>query len=74
MVVTEMGDIEYQLIADMEGCTFEQAKQALADQNTLKRGAGPAEIGDVVAYLAGNQSSFITGAAMPIAAGQSVGL
>ncbi|QCY09437.1 SDR family oxidoreductase [Pseudomonas sp. MPC6] len=74
MVVTEMGDIEYQLIADAEGIIFEEAKQGLADQNVLKRGAEPAEIADAVVYLASEKSSFVTGIAMPIAAGQSVGL
>lgn len=74
MVVTEMGDLEYQLIADMEGIPFDDAKQALADQNVLKRGAEPGEIGDAVVYLASDQASFVSGIAMPIAAGQMVGL
>ncbi len=74
MVITEMGDLEYQMVADSEGTTFEEAKQLLADQNVLKRGAEASEIGDAVVYLAGEQSSFVSGIAMPIAAGQPVGL
>lgn len=74
MVLTEMGDIEYQLIADAEGISFKEAKQGLADQNVLKRGAEPGEVADAVVYLASDKSSFVTGVAMPIAAGQVVGL
>lgn len=74
MVVTEMGDIEYQLIADAEGISFEEAKQGLANQNVLKRGAEPEEVADTVVYLASEKASFITGVAMPVAAGQMVGL
>ena len=74
MVVTEMGDLEYQMVADMEGVSFEEGKQILANQNALKRGADPAEIGDAVVYLASDAASFVSGIAMPIAAGQPVGL
>lgn len=74
MVLTDMGDIEYQLIADAEGISFEEARQGLADENVQKRGAEPGEVGDAVVFLASERSSFMTGVAMPDAAGQSVGL
>jgi len=40
----------------------------------LKRAAEPAEVADVISFLASDASSYVTGAAIPIAGGQSVGL
>ena len=74
MVVTEMGDVEYQLIADAEGISFDEAKAYLASKNAFNRGAEPGEIGDVVAFLASDQSGYITGTAMEVAAAQPCGL
>ncbi len=74
MVVTDMGDLEYQAIADAEGISFEEAKAYLASKNALKRGAKPKEVANVVAFLASSQASYITGSALPISAGQPVGL
>ena len=74
MVVTEMGDVEYQLIADAEGISFDEAKAYLASKNAFKRGAEPEEVGDLVLFLASEQSGYITGTAMEVAAGQPCGL
>ncbi len=74
MVLTEMGDKEYELIAQLEGCTIEEARDGLAQQNALKRGAQPEEVAELVAFLSTTAASFITGAAIPVAAGQPAGL
>ncbi|MEH6810460.1 MAG: SDR family oxidoreductase [Hyphomonas oceanitis] len=74
MVLTEMGDKEYEMIAGLEGCSFEEARDALAQQNALKRGAQPAEVASVVTFLATESASFMTGVALPISAGQPAGL
>jgi NAD(P)-dependent dehydrogenase (short-subunit alcohol dehydrogenase family) len=74
MIVTEMGDLEYQDIADIEGISFDEAKTYLASKNALKRGGEPEEVGNVVAFLASPQSGYISGVNMPVSAGQPVGL
>ncbi|MBU2143455.1 MAG: SDR family oxidoreductase [Alphaproteobacteria bacterium] len=74
MVLTEMGDKEYEMIAGLEGCSFEEARDALAQQNALKRGAQPEEVASVVTFLATDSASFMTGVALPISAGQPAGL
>tara|TARA_R100000935_G_scaffold57846_1_gene92893 strand:- start:5563 stop:7524 length:1962 start_codon:yes stop_codon:yes gene_type:complete len=74
MVLTEMGDKEYEMIAGLEGCSFEEARDALAQQNALKRGAQPEEVANVVTFLATDSASFMTGVALPISAGQPAGL
>jgi NAD(P)-dependent dehydrogenase (short-subunit alcohol dehydrogenase family) len=74
MVLTEMGDKEYDMIATLQDCSFEEAREGLAQQNALKRGAAPEEIANVVVFLATEAASFITGAALPISAGQPAGL
>ncbi|MBU2195683.1 MAG: SDR family oxidoreductase [Alphaproteobacteria bacterium] len=74
MVLTEMGDKEYEMIAGLEGCSFEEARDALAQQNAMKRGAQPEEVASVVTFLATDSASFMTGVALPISAGQPAGL
>ncbi len=74
MVVTEMGDVEYQLIADAEGISFDEAKAYLASKNAFNRGAEPGEVGDVVTFLETNPSKYVTGTAIEVAAGQPCGL
>lgn len=74
MVLTEMGDKEYEMIAGLEGCSFDEAREALAQQNALKRGAQPEEVASVVTFLATDSASFMTGVALPISAGQPAGL
>ncbi|MGB3625040.1 MAG: SDR family oxidoreductase [Henriciella sp.] len=74
MVLTEMGDKEYEMIAGLEGCSFEEARDALAQQNALNRGAQPEEVANVVTFLATDAASFMTGVALPVSAGQPAGL
>jgi len=74
MVVTDMGDVEYQLWAEVMGCSFAEAKQYIADKNAFKRGGEPSEVGTAVVFLASEMASFVTGIVMPVAAGQPCGL
>ncbi len=74
MVLTDMCDVECELIAESEGITKAEAKTYLEAKNALKRGAEPGEIGDTVVFLASPQSAYITGTAIEISAGQPCGL
>lgn len=74
MVLTDMCDVECELIAESTGCTKDEAKQELESKNAFKRGAEPSEVGDVVLFLASEQSSYISGAAIEVTAGQPCGL
>jgi NAD(P)-dependent dehydrogenase (short-subunit alcohol dehydrogenase family) len=74
MIVTEMGDVEYQAVADIEGVSFEEAKAMIANKNVFCRGGRPEEVADAVSFLASERAGFITGIAMPVAGGQSPGL
>ena len=40
----------------------------------LKRAAEPSEVANLIAFLAGPNASFVTGAAIPVSGGQSPGL
>ncbi|NBD24267.1 SDR family NAD(P)-dependent oxidoreductase [Paenibacillus glycinis] len=51
----------------------EQAEQALRDMHPLGRPATPEEIADAVLFLASSQSAFVTGVALPVEGGASLG-
>jgi NAD(P)-dependent dehydrogenase (short-subunit alcohol dehydrogenase family) len=55
------------------GLFGEQAVEQMAGFTMLKRMADPAEIAEVVAFLAGPRSSFITGALIPADGGATAG-
>lgn len=74
MVMTDMGDAEYEFYATMHGCTIEEAKARIAEATALKRGCTAEEVADVVAYLAGPASAYLTGVALPVDGGMSGGL
>ncbi|QHW31858.1 SDR family oxidoreductase [Paenibacillus rhizovicinus] len=50
-----------------------KTEQALRDMHPLGRPAEPEEVADAVLFLASNQSSFITGTALPVEGGASLG-
>ena len=50
-----------------------QAEQALRDMHPLGRPATPEEIADAVLFLASAQSAFVTGVALPVEGGASLG-
>jgi NAD(P)-dependent dehydrogenase (short-subunit alcohol dehydrogenase family) len=51
----------------------EMANTVLGSMNLLKRVGQPEEVAEVVAFLVSEQSSFITGAAIPIDGGMTAG-
>jgi len=74
MVMTDMGDAEYEFHAGMEGTSVEEAKAHMASGAALKRGCTADEVADVVAFLAGPASGYLTGVALPVAGGMPFGL
>jgi NAD(P)-dependent dehydrogenase (short-subunit alcohol dehydrogenase family) len=74
MILTDMGDSEFAFKAHVEGITAEEAAAQIAERSALRRNATPEEVADVVAYLAGPASSYLTGIALPVAGGSPAGL
>lgn len=66
---TEMADGMPAFFANESGCSIDEARQACYDSIAMRRPAKTAEIADLVAFLAGKQSTYITGSAIPIAGG-----
>jgi len=74
LVWTDMGRYELSLLGD-PGLPEPEAKDALARSVPLgRRWASPAEIADVIAFLASDQSRYVTGAIIPVAGGLAPGL
>lgn len=68
-IATEMGDAEMDWVAEREG-TDRAGAYALASENVpMRRASRPEEIADAVAYLSSRESSFVTGAALPVDGG-----
>jgi len=74
IVRTDMGEEEIDFLADQLGVTPEEADRILAQDTALGRWAEPGEVADVVAWLAGPGSGYVTGVALPVAGGMSAGL
>jgi len=73
-ILTDMGEAELNFIALQHGIDRAQALQLYSESAALRRPGQPQEVGDLVAFLAGPDSAFITGAALPIAGGMQAGL
>lgn len=73
-ILTDMGEAEVNYIAHEHKMSRDEALQVYGESSALQRAGQPAEIGDLVAFLAGPQSGFITGAAIPISGGMTAGL
>jgi NAD(P)-dependent dehydrogenase (short-subunit alcohol dehydrogenase family) len=61
------GDI--QIEADRSGATFEEVKALREQEQALGRWADPSEIAEVIAFLASERASFVTGADLLVDAG-----
>ncbi len=66
---TEMGDLIPAYFAEQQGCSTEEMRVQMADDVALKAWASPEQVASVVAFLASDESSYITGVALPIAGG-----
>lgn len=74
IIDTRMNDQQIKMIAERNNCSLEQAENILTSEVSMKRAADPSEVGDVVAFLASDASSYITGTAIPIAGGLASGV
>jgi NAD(P)-dependent dehydrogenase (short-subunit alcohol dehydrogenase family) len=74
VIGTDMGEEEVTFTAMEKGVSKEEARRLLAEMAALGRAAQPEEVADVVAYLAGPRSGYLTGVALPVAGGMRPGL
>jgi NAD(P)-dependent dehydrogenase (short-subunit alcohol dehydrogenase family) len=74
VIRTDMGEEEITLTALEKGVSREEASQLLDEWAALGRAAQPEEVADVVAYLAGPRSGYLTGVALPVDGGMQTGL
>lgn len=73
-ILTDMGDAEIKFIADSHQLTEEAARNIFCAGSALGRGGKPEEIAALVAFLASDASSFLTGAAIPATGGLPLGV
>ena len=71
---TDMLQTAYAAIAEAEGISVEEAGRKENASIPLGRPAEPSEIAAAVAFLAGPDSSYITGIALPVAGGMAPGI
>ena len=73
-ILTDMGQEEITFIAVDHGISREEAATVFDKMAALGRAAQPEEVADVVAYLAGPRSAYLTGVALPVAGGMRPGV
>jgi 3-oxoacyl-[acyl-carrier protein] reductase len=73
-IETDMGRMEVQFFAELEGIDLPKAEKLLLEPVAMKRWAQPAEVAAVVAFLASPAASYVTGVALPVAGGLAAGL
>lgn len=69
LIMTDMQVQRIQMEADVFGTTFQEAEARLAKDVPLGRIGKPAEVADLVVYLASGQASYITGHAYNVGGG-----
>lgn len=70
-VRTAMADEDMGDVAKAWGGSLDDAYWLCNNETPLRRPAEPPEVADVVAFLVGPQSSYVTGAAIPVDGGQT---
>lgn len=74
LILTDMAHEEIRFFMDQSGQSFEETKREMSEEVPLKRWGTPGEIADVVVFLSGPQSRYVTGVALPVAGGLAPGL
>lgn len=74
LIRTDMHLAANERLAREQGVPVEEMAAERYNTIALKRAAESKEVADVVTFLASDNSSFVTGTAVPVAGGQSVGL
>ena len=73
-IATDMLQTAYEAIAAANNISVEEAAALENSSIPIGRPAEPAEIADVIAWLASPMSAYVTGIAVPIAGGMSAGI
>jgi len=73
-ILTDMGEEEIKFISMEQGISEEEARNLFGEVAALGRAAQPEEVADVVVFLAGPRSGFLTGVALPVAGGMPNGI
>jgi NAD(P)-dependent dehydrogenase (short-subunit alcohol dehydrogenase family) len=73
-VLTDMGEEEIKFISMEKGVSEEEARNIFGEMAALGRAAQPEEVADVVAFLAGPRSAFMSGVAVPVAGAMPLGV
>jgi len=68
-VRTPMGEDDMASVAEAWGTSVDNAYWLCSRETPLRRPAEPEEIADVIAFLAGPQASYVTGAVIPVDGG-----
>jgi len=71
---TEMADNIPAFFSDLMDISMKEARQLCYDAIGMKRPGQPAEVADLVAFLAGDSSTYISGTAIPVAGAFPPGL
>ena len=75
VIDTAMGNEgQMAMLASIYGTSLEAAKRETVEQIAAKRMGRPEEVAEVVAFLSGGASSYVTGAAITVAGGLRPGL
>jgi len=73
-ILTDMGEEEITFISMEKGISEEEARDLFGEVAALGRAGQPEEVAEVVAFLAGPRSGFLTGVALPVTGGVPNGL
>ena len=73
-IMTDMHAAVNARLAEEEQTPVDEIMERRYAQVSLRRAGTPEEVAEAIAYLAGPQSSYVTGIALPVAGGVPVGL
>jgi len=73
-IVTQMHAKTMAIIAEQNNCSLEEAQAIENEAIPIGHSADPVVVGSVVAFLASDAASYMTGVTLPVAGGMSQGL